>query len=170
VLQPELLTQRLQDTSSDKFFSSYRYQVWASTLERAVSSPQLLLIGSGLGTYGGYVSELKGTSDVITENQFLKILGEQGLAGLAVMILLIWRLRTPGVEAGVNGSVAVPAAIAAVLTYCLFGNILDGLIVAVPFWTIAGLRLGELDIGQTEESLVDRWRPSGRSTEIMTPC
>jgi len=170
VLQPDLLTQRLQDTSPDKFFSSYRYQVWTSTLERAVSSPQLLLIGSGLGTYGGYVSELKGTSDVITENQFFKILGEQGLVGLTFMMLLVWRLRTPGVEAGSNGSVAVPAAIAAVLTYCLFGNILDGLIVAVPFWTIVGMRVGELEVAQTNEGLADRWRPCVGSPESLTSC
>src|SRR5947208_3025536 len=93
IFQPELLTKRLHETDSGKFFSSYRYQVWTSTLERAVSSPQLLLVGSGLGTYGGYVSDTRGTSDVITENQFLKILGEQGIAGLLLMMLLIWRLR-----------------------------------------------------------------------------
>jgi len=42
------------------------------------------------------------------------------------------------VGADSDGTVAVPAAIAAVLTYCLLGNILDGLIVAVPFWIIVG--------------------------------
>jgi hypothetical protein len=141
VIQPDLLTQRLQETTSDKFVSSYRYQVWTSTLERAISSPQLLIVGSGLGTYGGYVSDVKGTSDVITENQFFKILGEQGFVGLLLMGAVLWRLRKSGVESGTDGEVAVPAALAAVLTYCLFGNILDGLVVAVPFWTLVGLRL-----------------------------
>src|SRR5438477_5588935 len=109
------MTQRLQDTNSDKFFSSYRYQVWTSTLDRAFSSPQLLLVGSGLGTYGGYVSDMRGTSDVITENQFFKILGEQGWLGLLLMLGLVWRLRKPGAEADSDGAVAVPAALAAVL-------------------------------------------------------
>jgi len=39
LFQPGLLTQRLEETNSDKFFSSYRYQAWTSTLERAGSSP-----------------------------------------------------------------------------------------------------------------------------------
>jgi hypothetical protein len=170
VFQPELLTQRLHETSSDAFFSSYRYQAWTSTLERAVSSPELLLVGSGLGTYGGYVSDMRGTSDVITENQFLKILGEQGTLGLLLMFLLIWRLRAPGVEAGSNGAVAVPAAIAAVLTYCLLGNILDGLIVAVPFWTIAGVRLSDVQPRQTDTAFLYRWRRSDGVARTLTSC
>jgi hypothetical protein len=156
VIQPDLLTQRLQETSSDKVFDSYRFQVWIGTLERAVSSPQLFLVGSGLGTYGGYVSDARGTSDVITENQFFKILGEQGVLGLALMFALMWRLRTPGAEAGTDGAVAAPAAIAAVLTYCLLGNILDGLIVAVPFWTIAGVRLGQARAWSPQTALRSR--------------
>jgi hypothetical protein len=170
VFQPELLTQRIQETNSDKFFSSYRYQVWTSTLERAVSSPQLLLVGSGLGTYGGYVSDMRGTSDVITENQFFKILGEQGAMGLLLMLLLIWRLRRPGAEACSNGAVAVPAAIAAVLTYCLLGNILDGLIVAVPFWTLTGVRLSEVRLRQADTAYLYRGRRSVGVARPLTSC
>jgi len=163
--QPDLLTQRLHETNSDKFFSSYRYHAWTSTLERAVSSPQLLLVGSGLGTYGGYVSDIRGTSDVITENQFFKILGEQGLLGLLLMFGLMWRLRTPGAEAGSDSAPAVSAAIAAVLTYCLLGNILDGLIVAVPFWIIAGVRLSAVPLQRMRANLSYRWIPSGEASQ-----
>jgi len=119
---------------------------------------------------GANVSDIRGTSDVITENQFLKILGEQGMVGLLLMFLLIWRLRAPGVEAGSNGAVAVPAAIAAVLTYCLLGNILDGLIVAVPFWTIAGVRLSEVRPRQTDAAFLYRWRRSGGVARTLTSC
>jgi hypothetical protein len=167
VVQPDLLTQRLQETSSDKFYTSYRYQVWTGTIERALSSPQLFIVGSGLGTFGGYVSDASGISDVITENQFFKILGEQGLLGLFLMFAVIWRLRMPGLEARCNGSVAVPAAIAAVLTYCLLGNILDGLVVSVPFWTIVGLRLGE-PWRQTQYCGAYAWARSGRAPQIVT--
>jgi hypothetical protein len=167
VIQPELLTQRLQDTNSDKFFSSYRYEAWVATVERAVSSPQLLLVGSGLGTFGGYVSDMKGTSDIITENQFFKILGEQGVMGLLLMLGLIWRFRKSGVEAGSEGSIAVPAALAAVLTYAMLGNILDGLIVAVPFWIIAGVRISEPAVGKTQLAFLNHWNKPARAGSFI---
>jgi hypothetical protein len=170
LVQPELLTQRLQETSSDKFLSSYRYQVWTATLERAISSPQMLLVGSGLGTYGGYVSDARGTSDVITENQFMKILGEQGLLGLLLMLGLMWRLKTPGMEAASDVAVAVPAAIAAVLTYCLLGNILDGLVVAIPFWMIVGVRLAEVRSWRTQTAFRYRWARPGAAPRTLTSC
>jgi hypothetical protein len=121
------------------------------------------------GTYGGCVSDAKGTSDVITENQFFKILGEQGVLGLVLMFAMIRRLRTPGSEAGSeagsSGSVAVPASIAAVLTYCLLGNILDGRIVAVPFWTIAGMRMAEPR--RTQQVLAYAWPTRGRASHEL---
>lgn len=143
LVQPDLLTKRLNETSAG-FTSSYRYQAWTGTIDRALSSYQLLTVGSGLGTYGGYVSDRSGLSDVITENQYLKVLGEQGLLGLILLLSLVWRMRKPGAEIRSKGETAVPAAVAAVLTYCLLGNILDGMIVAVPFWILVGIRLTAL--------------------------
>lgn len=144
LVQPEMLTRRLNDTTTQGFLSSYRYQAWIGTLDRAASSRQLLILGSGLGTYGGYVSDRAGLSDVITENQYLKVLGEQGAIGLLLLLMVVVRLRRRGAEIHTKSGTAVPAAIIAVLVYCLMGNILDGLVVAVPFWILVGIRLTAL--------------------------
>jgi hypothetical protein len=151
-----LLVNRLRDLGGqDSFINSYRYQSWSRTMRRSVSSPSLLVAGSGLGTYGGYVSLQLGYSEIITENQYLKILGEEGLVGLSLFLLVIGcTLLRHGPKIDRLESIFPGTAVCLVipLLYLFVGNMLDGMTVAMWFWTIVGLRLSGLCVRQPQAS------------------